>query len=66
LHPTLGRAIINIIFLLLLLNVFALFFLKSYEAEFYIAAVNLGILVAFFVIVVFEIKREIRSAELKA
>jgi len=60
-HPTLGRAIINIIFLLFFLDLLSLLMLKPDEAEFYVAIMSLGILLLFFTIVVIDIRREVKA-----
>ena len=64
-HPTLGRVALNIIFLLALLDIFALLLLNPGDAEFYVAILGLAILFGSFLLVTFEAKREAKKASLK-
>jgi len=58
LHPNLGRAITNLILLLVILDASSLLLLKPGEAEFYVAIIGLSILLVFFAVVVYDIRRE--------
>jgi len=58
LHPNLGRAITNLILLLVILDASSLLLLKPGEAEFYVAILGLSILLIFFAIVIYDIRRE--------
>lgn len=60
-HPTLGRVVLNVIFLLAFLDIIALLLLNPAEAEFYVAIFGLAILFGSFLVLAFEIKREARK-----
>ena len=60
-HPNVGRAIINLILLLIILDLFSLLLLKPKEAAFYIAILGLSILLVFFIVIIYDIRREAAS-----
>ena len=64
-HPTLGRVTLNIIFLLAVLDIFALLLLNPAEAEFYVAILGLAILFVFFLLILFEAKHQAKKVSLR-
>ena len=64
-HPTLGRFALNMIFIFAFLDIFALFFLRPDEAEFYVAIMGLVVLAAFLAFIIFDIRREAKEGPLR-